>query len=66
MTDREHAWLEAHTVAASDAYFTARPHIDCLTNRMIFEAGFMRGAAQLPRMPDFTAPATAQDGGAKP
>jgi hypothetical protein len=66
MTDREYAWLEACTVAASDAYFKGRPHIDSFPNRMIFEAGFMRGAAQLPRMPDFTAPATAHDGGAKP
>lgn len=66
MNEREHAWLEAHTVAASDAYFAARPHINCLTNRMIFEAGFMRAAARVPRMPDFTAPATANDGGAKP
>ncbi len=65
MTEREHAWLEASTVAATDAYFKARPHIDSLANRMIFEAGFMRGASQLPRMPDFTGPAIAQDGGAR-
>jgi len=66
MTDCEYAWLEACTVAASNAYFKARPHIDSFPNRMIFEAGFMRGAAQLSRMPDFTKPATAQGGGAQP
>lgn len=43
---REHdiAEREGRCVAACDSYFKARPHLDTLANRRLFEAGFARGA----------------------
>lgn len=34
---------EAHNVAACEEYFNARPQIDYIANRRIFEAGFSKG-----------------------
>lgn len=37
------AFRNGHEIAQSEAYFLARPQIDFLHNRNIFEAGFNRG-----------------------
>lgn len=41
----EQQWCiaEAHAVAACEEYFNARPQIDYIANRRIFEAGFSKG-----------------------
>lgn len=36
------AMLEANRVDAEDAYFKARPQIDCNDRRIVFEAGYDR------------------------
>ncbi|KQR55656.1 hypothetical protein ASF94_04455 [Acidovorax sp. Leaf160] len=43
--DFEHrrAMREAHEIGASDAYFAARPAIDCNDRRKVFTSGFERG-----------------------
>ena len=42
-SEQQRCIAEAHNVAACEAYFTARPHVDCSVNRRIFEAGFSKG-----------------------
>lgn len=41
--ERDIALMEANRIAATDAYFEARPNIDMTEVRRIFEAGFQRG-----------------------
>ena len=41
--EQQRCIAEAHNVAACDEYFNARPQIDYIANRRIFEAGFSKG-----------------------
>ena len=43
MDEKNRALMEAHQIASEDAYFAARPKIDCNDRRKVFEAGFRRG-----------------------
>ena len=42
-SDREIALMEGHRIPAVDAYFKARPAIDCNDRRRVYEAGYQRG-----------------------
>ena len=54
MDEKNRALMEAHQIASEDAYFAARPQIDCNDRRKVFEAGFRRAwdAATSLRYPD--------------
>ena len=41
--EQQRCIAEAHNVAACQEYFNARPQIDYIANRRIFEAGFSKG-----------------------
>ena len=41
--EQQRCIAEAHSVAACEEYFAARPQIDFTANRRIFEAGFSKG-----------------------
>lgn len=41
--EQAHAIRQGHEIASSDAYFEARPQIDCNDRRNVFRAGFERG-----------------------
>ena len=41
--EQQRCIAEAHNVAACEEYFNARPQIDYIANRRIFEAGFSKG-----------------------
>ena len=41
--EKQIALCEGHMIASTDAYFAARPKIDCLPARDAFENGFSRG-----------------------
>jgi len=43
MDEREHAIKEGEMIAAEEAYFDCRPHIEKTLHRRIFDAGFNRG-----------------------
>ncbi len=40
MNEYDRALMEGHEIAASNAYFSARPQIDTNDRRKVFEAGF--------------------------
>lgn len=42
-SDHEIALMEGHRIPAVDAYFKARPAIDCNDRRRVYEAGYQRG-----------------------
>ena len=42
-SEQQRCIAEAHNVAACEEYFNARPQIDYIANRRIFEAGFSKG-----------------------
>lgn len=42
--EHQQARHEGERIAAADSYFKARPHLDTVANRRLFEAGFDRGA----------------------
>lgn len=42
MREKQIAWLEAHHIAAAEAYFAPRPEQDTPLGRKTFEAGFVR------------------------
>jgi len=42
-SEQQRCIAEAHNVAACEEYFNARPQIDYISNRRIFEAGFSKG-----------------------
>ena len=54
MDEKKRALMEAHEIAASNEYFSARPQIDTNDRRKVFEAGFRKAwDAALPfRYPD--------------
>ena len=54
MDEKNGALMEAHQIASEDAYFAARPKIDCNDSLKVFEAGFRRAwdAARSLRFPD--------------
>lgn len=76
MDEKNRALMEAHQIAATDEYFAARPQIDCIDRRRVFEAGFQRAwnAALSHRHPDgrlvqsepFTATTSVPNGSGKP
>ena len=43
--ERDRALMEGARNAACDDYFAARPQIDCIDRRRVYEAGFQAGAA---------------------
>jgi len=49
-SDRDRAVMEANCIAWEDAYFAARPQLDCNDRRKAFQAGFER-AWQAARAP---------------
>lgn len=44
MNEIEYAKMEAEIIDRSDSYFKARPSLDTLENRKLFEDGFQRGS----------------------
>lgn len=43
MDEKGFALRDGEMIAAEDAYFSARPQIDCNDRRRVFSAGFERG-----------------------